>query len=594
MADQEETQNQNATSDQLKFAIPEKGYGVYLKGILPRDQRVLAGAFSTSMLQIKNIEQVQIEKFAQAAYSNENMFGLNLVNGTDVPTDVRLARISQDVCAVGGGVYGTFTMSNFYGAMSGLPYPLKEIDKLINELQTENLANIYKNLYLAINWEQATATVEYTTYTGPAPSYQTYYHITGVSITNNGGGYLRNGATTPSITINGGSGASATLNMGTDPNSVGAVGSGDYGKVLSATLISAGTDTTTPPSAIISAPPGIDPAVDNTGYNAIIQGYIDDANSEILNITTSSPTNFEKTNMLNTYWDITGKALKQEQRARYISTAPVPVPWDKWVATFPQSHYIFVDAIPTLAANTLPHMYVQTLEHISDLNFAGGQSIVALMRESRNEERLNRAGLQLDDNLKNDLTPQEKVTLLVNNTLPGALDGINGYTIPSFTEQSVPVSYYDPCTGALMCYNETVYVESDPIASIMGSPSGELNDPPLDTLPETPYGYEPPLGPEVLPSGSDVVVPDTSFPCEGTRVEPIYGAQPSPVATTKIGVGAAVLCDPPVDYPVGVNQPPEIIPPNLDAELMPILPSAPTVEQAIDQVIKCNCDCWVA
>jgi hypothetical protein len=113
-------------------------------------------------------------------------------------------------------------------------------------------------------------------------------------------------------------------------------------------------------------------------------------------------------------------------------------------------------------------------------------------------------------------------------------------------------------------------------------------------LPETPYGYEPPLGPEVLPSGSDVVVPDTSFPCEGTRVEPIYGAQPSPVATTKIGVGAAVLCDPPVDYPVGVNQPPEIIPPNLDAELMPILPSAPTVEQAIDQVIKCNCDCWVA
>ena len=55
MADIEETRNQNAESDELRFAIPEKGYGVYLKGILPEDQRVLAGAFSVSMQQIKNI-----------------------------------------------------------------------------------------------------------------------------------------------------------------------------------------------------------------------------------------------------------------------------------------------------------------------------------------------------------------------------------------------------------------------------------------------------------------------------------------------------------------------------------------------------------
>ncbi len=114
MANDLETQAQNVESDGLKFAIPEKGYGVYLKGILPEDQRVLAGAFSMSMQQIRNVNQIQLDKFAQAVYSNENMFGLNLINGTDVPTDVRLARISQDICAVGGGVYGSFTFSNFY------------------------------------------------------------------------------------------------------------------------------------------------------------------------------------------------------------------------------------------------------------------------------------------------------------------------------------------------------------------------------------------------------------------------------------------------------------------------------------------------
>jgi hypothetical protein len=52
MANLNETQNQNTNADALNFAIPEKGYGVYLKNILPEDQRVLAGAFSTTMQQI--------------------------------------------------------------------------------------------------------------------------------------------------------------------------------------------------------------------------------------------------------------------------------------------------------------------------------------------------------------------------------------------------------------------------------------------------------------------------------------------------------------------------------------------------------------
>lgn len=593
MANIQETQNQNNESDELRFAIPEKGYGVYLKGILPEDQRVLAGAFSTSMQQITNINQVQLEKFAQAAYSNENMFGLNLVNGSDVPTDVRLARISQNICAVGGGVYGTFTMSNFFGAMSGLCYPLREIYDGIKQLETDTLKTIYQNLYLAVQWEEATATVQtsYNVDTG-------LYTVTGVTINNKGGGYLRDDAAAPTITIS--NGATATLTLGTDPDSVGFNGSGNYGRVILATLTSSGTDSATIPTATITAPPGPGwPDMDS-----IINDYCTSADQEILNISVATPSNFQSSNLLNTNWNITGKALKQEQRARYIASAPVPIPFDKWVAGYPTSQYIFVDGIPVLAANTLPHMYAQTLENISDLDFAGGQSVIAMMRESRNEERLNRAGLELDNNLANDMSEQDKEQLLTNGTLPNAVDGINGYTIPVFAGEGVPipVSYYDPCLPGLMCYNEIQYIETDPTAAILAAPPGN-EETPLAELPETPQGYEPPIIPvEILSSGTDAPVPDQSFPCEGNRIEPIYGAKPSPVATSLIGTGAAVACDPPLDYPEGVNQPIEIIPPNLDAELTSstLLPStapggfANEVQQAIDKVIACNCDCWVA
>ena len=42
------------------------------------------------------------------------------------------------------------------------------------------------------------------------------------------------------------------------------------------------------------------------------------------------------------------------------------------------------------------------------------------------------------------------------------------------------------------------------------------------------------------------------------------------------------------------NPPPVIIsPPVVQAPgLNTVLPSVPTVDEAIDQVIKCNCDCW--
>lgn len=629
MANLNETQNQNNNAEALSFAIPENGFGTYLKNILPEDQRVLAGAFSTAMQQIKNIDQVQAEKFAQAAYSTENMFGLNLVNGTDVPTDQMLAKISQTVCALGAGVYGTYTMSNFFGCMSGLPYPLREIYDEIKALDTDNLKTIYQQLYLAVTWERATTTVvteEQAIQTSPGV-YSWQYRITDITINHNqssiinkgGGGYQRgNTSNTPVPPPNGtwggadyaGSGSiTVECLVGDDPQSVSTLDTlvGTYGRVYKLNITNlpspwytykTGQSSSTPTKPVINfiidEPPttfGGSGWSGSPNMNDAVQHYINEANAEIQAIQTASASNFELSNILNINWLILGKALKQEQRARYIASSPVPIPFDQWLAMYPQSIYTFVDAIPGLGGNTLPHMYAQTLENISDLNLVGGQSIIALMRESRNQERLNRAGLVLDNNLASDLDTQSKTQLITNNTLPNAIDGINGYTIPAFTEKSVPASYYDPCLPGLMCYNEIQYVESNPVTAILAAPPPTPEPEP----PESPTGYVPPPSPEVLPAGTDAVVPDTNFPCEGTVVDPLYGSQPAPVATSKIGTGAAVPCDPPTDYPLGVNQPKNIIPPELDAEFISsgLSPSSPNVQQAINQVIVCNCDCWV-
>lgn len=610
-----ETQSQNDNADALNFAIPESGYGTYLKNILPDDQRVLAGAFSVAMQQIKNINQVQCEKFAQAVYSTENMFGLNLVNGTDVPTDQSLAKIAQGICALGGGVHGTYTMSNFFGAMSALPYPLQAIYDAIKTLDESSSSNkvagslqsIYENLYLSVTWEQAKATLTVTRHDTATPGVYTWT-VDDIQIPNFGGGYQRgntpsNPVPVPYVKIkdslgNELSGFAPTSAVNNNNREIGGPNyTTGYGRLKDIYWSRTYHSSVEPTQIEIEIPPDGVPAhgIASTGgwpgMNTVVQFYIDEANTEIQAIVESSPTNFELAQLLNTNWYITGKALKQEQRARYISNSPVSVPWDQWIANYPTSIYTFVDAIPGLGGNTLPHMYAQTLENISDLNLVGGQSIIGLMRESRNQDRLNKAGLQLDNNLGNDLSPQDKTQLITNNTLPDALDGVNGYTIPSFTQNSVPASYYDPCLPGMMCYNEIQYVEADPIAAILAAPPPEPEPEP----PPSPTGYEPPPTPEIVPAGTNVVVPDTSFPCEGQVVDPIYGAKPAPVATSLIGTGSAVPCDPPPDYVLGVNQVKQIIPPELDAEFTSsvLAPSAPTVQQAIDQVIKCNCDCWV-
>jgi hypothetical protein len=266
--------------------IPQ-GFGSYLQDLIPADIAVAAGAFSVSMQQIKNITNVPIERFAQVASNLETTQGLNLVNGTNVPTDTTLAQTSLTSIALGSGASNTYTYSDFFGCMSGLPYPWELMQSLILSIQTSNLATIYANLYSA-----------------------------------------------------------------TQGSSV--------------------------------------------GLDAAVQAQIDLANAEIATIQNVSPIQAAQ---LNSLYSKTATQLNIEQRARYNGLSTLPNPRTGTIYPYPTTTYSFVDTVPTYALSTQPNMVAQTLEAISDLTNVTGQSIVGMMRESRNQARLNLVGIPLDNNI---------------------------------------------------------------------------------------------------------------------------------------------------------------------------------------------------
>jgi hypothetical protein len=484
--------------------IPQ-GFGAYLDGILPIDIAKAAGAFSVSMQQIKNISSIPIEKFAQVVSSLETTKGLN-VNGSSVPTDTSLASQGLDLIALGNGPYGTYTMSNFLGCMSGLPYLGIDIDGLIKNAQTTTLSNIYKNLYLAVTWDPATATA---TYTGTGP-----YSVT-VTVNNNGGGYT----SAPAVSIPGTSGLTVTAIIGTDSTN-----GTTYGKVTSITV--SGTTPTLPSSVSIDDPSG--PDWSGTTRNDLVEGYIDAANAEIVNIKNTKPATAQQ---LITNWEKTGTLLSIEQRA--IATGmSLQVPLvdpvedrEPTLAGYPTTQYSFVDSIPRYAKFTQPHMYSQTLEAISNLNTVGGRSIVAMLREARNQARLQEAGIPLDNNIENKLTNAQEAQLIANGILPNSVpagDGTFVDTVPASlqTELGVPdpYGYYDPTTNEYFNTNNTYLGNGEAI--------------------DTGQAIEP-----------------GSF--AGSRYRSLIPPELSSVYASDV-----------------------------------LLPSTYSIQEAIDEVIRCNCDCW--
>jgi hypothetical protein len=539
------------------YTVPSEGFGSYLYNIIPQADAVAAGAFAYSMQQIRNIRFCDFQVFAQVVRSLEIDTGLQQVNGTNKPADETLADAGLLQTALGSGIYGTYTMSDFFGCMTGLPYPGSLVRSGIDQLQTTKLQNIYRENFLAITWEAATVTVQYTSYVvGP----DTFYTVTGVTLTNDGGGYGRGNAPAPTITISGGSGATAVATIGTDDSNAASNGGGTFGRVTSVSLTSAGTDTTTMPTITIQCPPttvsGTNEPAGTVGWpspmNSVVQAYIDQANTEIEAIQTNNPV---ESRILNTYWNICGDQLAREQRARYIAIPPVEViepdsssvvRKDYFANPYPGTQFAFTDSVPEFAQDTRPHMTAQSLEAIANLCTAGGQSLIALMRESRNNVRLQEAGITLDNTIPDTMSDEQLKQLTTNGVLPNPGIGPVSTTIPAWANT------IDCQTG------ELIY----PI------PNGVFVNGQFNQTNEVAFG----------------------------NIIPIIENQLNPVVSTLVPVGPEI--ETPITEPYIIAVPIQVnpaIPPQLDTQYTSstLLPSSSTIQEAIDKVIECNCDCWV-
>jgi hypothetical protein len=456
------------------------GFDSYLTNILPPDQAIAAGAFSFSMQQIKNISDMPIEKFAQVVSNLETVRGLNLLQGISQPVDPSLASLASGAIAKGTGPNGGYTMSDFFGCMSGLPYAWRDIQRLIQEVQTPLLQQIYQDIY---------------------------------------------------------------------------------------------------DSVLVYDP-----------MTSLLPILIGQANTEIANIQTNNP---DKAKILNTLWAAAGTQLTSEQTARQTALQPVPVPQDTELGASPDAQISFVDSVPEWAKNTLPHMQAQTLEAIADWNTIGGQSLVGIMREERNKERLQQLGIPPDDNIDDDIPPKQQQILLSNGTSPTAKSGIEVpgvgcdvsantiFTIPSSLQVKVdtetiiptPFGYFDP-------NDEQYYVTNQAIGGQGGTTQiGELTV--LGSLQQL----------LINNNNGNVLGPY----CDGTGPGP--GIQPIKVgAKIATGIGNPIdtgNADEPGSLAGSEFQ--DTVPDNLNlAYTSGILsPASYNTDEATEEVTRCNCDCWL-
>jgi hypothetical protein len=132
----------------LNSQLNALNFGKRLFGFIPDQIAIPCDAFSTAMMQIKNIKNMNIEKFSQvvanletatANLSQVNGTGTKPVNDTDVTT-------ALNTIAKGSGLNGTYRTIDFFGVMSGLSVNLATISTSTKALQTTVLGNIYTNM----------------------------------------------------------------------------------------------------------------------------------------------------------------------------------------------------------------------------------------------------------------------------------------------------------------------------------------------------------------------------------------------------------------------------------------------------------------
>ena len=276
------------------------------------------------------------------------------------------------------------------------------------------------------------------------------------------------------------------------------------------------------------------------GLNAAVQAQIDLVNAEIALLRTTHP---GQATELNDLYSATATQLASEQLARDTGLQVVPSPRTSGkngdLFPYPLMIYSFTDLLPNYAILTAPNLAAQNLEAISDLNLVAGQSIVAAMRAERNQVRLSEVGIALDDNIP-DVTP-------------GVNTGVN--------------------TGVNIGVNTGGSTLNSSVAAVLG------------------------IG---TPDGLPVPSPDIGIGTLGiSQVKIPSGSSPFfyPPVSAAIVNAASQGGGPIVPGSLAGSPYTKLIPPALNPAnpsfTSSLLPSSISVAQAIEQVITCNCDCWV-
>jgi len=350
---------------------------------------------------------------------------------------------------------------------------------------------------------------------------------------------------------------------------------------------------------------------------------VNQANAEIAQILSK---NQLKAANLNKIYNLVGTQLANEQQARYNAIYPVPSPTrDPKINPYPSTIVNFVSSISEFAQSTAPNMEAQTLEAIADLSLVGGQSIIGLMRQERNQAKLQLAGITLDNEIPGELDTKLAQILLANGTVATGVKGIavNGvncnpdnpttiFTAPAYlvnvtdTNQLIspnPYGYIDPNSQTFLTTRSSTEIgQQSPISEILAAPlNGACSLGPEDNG-TGPALCSPGTGPTI---GSPIQLNSVINPFQ-TGVSLLNNIpQPlncTPIVTVKGGARVATGTGDPIDNgqsttlgSLGGSPDTNLVPININSTYTSstLTPTSFTISEAIEEVVLCNCDCWV-
>ena len=298
--------------------------------------------------------------------------------------------------------------------------------------------------------------------------------------------------------------------------------------------------------------------------DAAVQALIDSANAEILSIYNK---NSALATTLNKLWNATGTQLTIEQRARDMAFSPVPVPKDNRMYSYPMSITTFVDSVPDYAHKTEPHMFAQTLEAISDLTTPGGQSLVALMRRCRNKTKLNLVGIPLDDEIPADQNQLTQKILMGNGTVS---TGRPNQGIPAS-----PATFTIPADASVLNAVEPLgHFETGNNGYCVPTKMNTANV--LGTIPDTASVGQDLAGPNITQVANPITPVSGGFLPEGACNILNTGKPTAPGSLAGSPYQSLIPIQLSIPYTSGLLSSPKY-----------------SVSEAIDEVVRCNCDCWL-